>query len=162
MNKDFTSRQMHLIRHCLSHHIVQSTQRRYKRNALEFSSTLIPRASSIPASVLAKFELVFIFIKLQDVDKAIFSEANLAMSPRLIVVKMALNYVNRRIHLSFDVDALDPSVASLPMQMCFEGHDYSPCILSLILRTLTTHGHSTLAYADPLYIVYPVPLGLGI
>ncbi|KAG1876807.1 hypothetical protein C8R48DRAFT_688657 [Suillus tomentosus] len=38
------------------------------------------------------------------------------MSPRLIgickVVKMALNYVNRRIHLSFDVDALDPSVAS--------------------------------------------------
>ncbi|KAG1834696.1 hypothetical protein EV424DRAFT_1341046 [Suillus variegatus] len=49
------------------------------------------------------------------------------MSPRLIgagagvdsvtvgickVVKMALNYVNRHIHLSFDVDALDTSVAS--------------------------------------------------
>ncbi|KAG2087450.1 uncharacterized protein F5147DRAFT_727799 [Suillus discolor] len=109
--------------------IVQSTQRRYKRNALEFSSTLIPRASSIPASVLAKFELVFIFIELQDVDKAIFSEANLVMSPRLIgickVVKMALNYVNRRIHLSFDVDALDPSVASNPGSKHFGFDSYS-------------------------------------
>ncbi|KAG1897746.1 uncharacterized protein F5891DRAFT_1047278, partial [Suillus fuscotomentosus] len=61
------------------------------------------------------FKLVFIFVKLQDVDKAIFSEANLVVSPRLIgickVVKMALDYVNRHIHLSFDVAALGPTAA---------------------------------------------------
>ncbi|KAG1794665.1 uncharacterized protein HD556DRAFT_421472 [Suillus plorans] len=86
---------------------------------------------------------------LQDVDKAIFSEANLVASPRLIgickVVKMALDHVNRHIHLSFDVDTLGPTVAPN-----VDSHDYSPRILSLILRTLTTRGHSALAYADHL------------
>ncbi|KAG1896413.1 uncharacterized protein F5891DRAFT_1053697, partial [Suillus fuscotomentosus] len=89
------------------------------------------------------FKLVFIFVKLQDVDKAIFSEANLVVSPRLIgvdsvtvsickVVKMALDYVNRHIHLSFDVAALGPTAAPNADTRCL------------------------------MQIVYPVPLGLEI
>ncbi|KAG2157528.1 Ureohydrolase [Suillus clintonianus] len=99
---------------------------------LSFLLKLNPPAPS-PDSVLAKFDWVshlpaerLVYIGLRDVDKGekeILKQHNIkAFSMHEVdrygigkVVEMALDYVNpqrdRPIHLSFDVDALDPSVA---------------------------------------------------
>ncbi|KAG2119931.1 uncharacterized protein F5147DRAFT_666027 [Suillus discolor] len=85
------------------------------------------------------------------------------MSLRLIgickVVKMALDYVDRPIHLSFDIDALGPSVAPNADKSVICLHAFDDVVRTEIPSD--GGGHSTLTYADILYIVYPVPLGLG-